>query len=223
MKTNQYIDQCGQRPVFGGIAVLIILVALSALVAVLMSILFGPDGEWSKSGVVGQWAGVLVAFVGFMLVLIQLHKETREIQNQTKWQVYSNGLTTLNVFVEHPELRTYFYDDNVPVPGGDPLKSQVFAAAEMLADHWESTLLSDDSLNADVNKLWLTYMLGVYCKSPALQEFLRDENEGYRYSGEFKNLLSKSHCEKMEEFRGGTITLDKLISGVMKLHPGSTA
>lgn len=199
MSANQYIgkfiDTCNRNPVLGVLVVLTVLAALvilSELVAVSISATISPDEGMSKSDAVGQWAGVVVAFVGFMLVLIQLHKETREIQNQTKWQVYSNGLTTLNVFVEHPELRPYFYGDNVPVPLAEPLKSKVFAAAEMLADHWESTLLSDDSLNANVNKLWLCYMRGVYCKSPVLQEFLKDENEGYRYSEKFKDILRKS-------------------------------
>lgn len=200
MNANQYINMPSSRPVFAGIAMLALLGTLTALV-VLVLVFFNSVEEWDGSGVIGQWAGVLVAIVGFMVVLIQLRRETSEIQNQTKWQVYSNGLTTLNVFVDYPELRPYFYDDNVALPDDPTKRNRIFAAAEMLADHWESTILSDSSLNIYVNDLWETYMRGIYCKSPALREFLEDKNEGYRYSAAFKDLLKQSFSEKTQMSR----------------------
>jgi hypothetical protein len=177
---------------------------------------FGGEAGWNASGAGGQWAGALVTLVGFAFVLVQLRRETKEIQNQTKWQVYSNGLTTLNVFVDHPELRPYFYDDNIPVPEDDKEKSRIFATAEMLADHWESTILSEESLDPNVHGLWLIYMMGIYCKSPSLREFLENENEGYRYSNKFKWILQNSDCHKINQFKMGKIQAEELLSDVMK-------
>lgn len=205
--------KCSQRPVLFAAVVLVVLVALSVFVANMVSMLFSNAGDWNASGAGGTWAGALVALVGFVFVFLQLTRETREIQNQTKWQVYSNGLTTLNVFVDHPELRCYFYGDEFPVPEDPVLKDQVFAAAEMLADHWESTMLSDDALNSEVDALWRIYMLGIYCRSPALREFLKNENEGYRYSDKFKNMFENFDCLKIKQFKAGGINARKLLSG----------
>jgi hypothetical protein len=208
MNLHHYIDKCSQRPMLSTFVVLILLipfVIFSVFVADMVSIYFNNNNEsWNASAAGGQWAGALVTFIGFVFVLVQLNRETREIQNQTKWQVYNNGLTTLSIFVDHPELRRYFYNDNVPVPEeseDNHLRSKVFAAAEMLADHWESTILSNASLNSNVIELWIIYMGGIYCKSPVLQEFLKNENEGYRYSDEFKNILKKYNCHDIKEFK----------------------
>lgn len=205
--------KCSQRPVLFAAVVLVVLVAMSVFVASMVSMYFSNSGGWNASGAGGTWAGALVALVGFVFVFLQLTRETREIQNQTKWQVYSNGLTTLNVFVDHPELRCYFYGDEFPVPEDPVLKDQVFAAAEMLADHWESTMLSDDALNSEVDALWRIYMLGIYCRSPALREFLKNENEGYRYSDKFKNMFKNFDCLKIRQFKAGGINARKLLSG----------
>lgn len=206
--------KCSQNPVLFTGVVLVALVILSVLVADMVSVYFRNAGEWNASGAGGTWAGALVALVGFIFVFLQLTRETKEIQNQTKWQVYSNGLTTLNVFVDHPELRAYFYGDELPVPEDTILKNQVFAAAEMLADHWESTMLSDDTLNSEVDELWRIYMLGIYCRSPALREFLKNENEGYRYSPKFKKFFTSFDCQNMKQFKAGEIGPKQLLSDV---------
>lgn len=211
---NHHFQNFGKKPTLFATIALILFVAFSIFVALVVSAFFSAEG-WNASSASGQWAGALITLVGFAFVLVQLERETKEIQNQTKWQVYSNGLTTLNVFVEHPELRCYFYGDNIPVPDDPILKSKVFAAAEMLADHWESTTLSDESLNTDVNELWLIYMLGIYCKSPVLREFLQNENEGYRYSDEFKNILKNFDCQKIKQFKAGEIDTKQLLSCVV--------
>jgi len=207
--------KCSQHPVLFAAAVLVALVIISVLVADMVSVYFSNAGDWNASGAGGTWAGALVALVGFVFVFLQLTRETREIQNQTKWQVYSNGLTTLNVFVDHPELRAYFYGDDLPVPENSVLKNQVFAAAEMLADHWESTMLSYDTLNSEVDALWRIYMIGIYCRSPALREFLKNENEGYRYSDKFKNMFKSFDCQKMKRFKAGEIDARQLLSDVV--------
>ncbi len=207
--------KCSQNPAVFAVVVLVALVIISVLVAEMISMYFSNAGDWNASGAGGTWAGALVALVGFVFVFLQLTRETREIQNQTKWQVYSNGLTTLNVFVDHPELRAYFYGNDLPLPEDAILKNQVFAAAEMLADHWESTMLSDDTLNNEVDALWRIYMLGIYCRSPALREFLKNENEGYRYSDKFKSMFKHFDCQKLKQFKAGEIDATQLLSGVV--------
>lgn len=142
----------------------------------------------------------LSTLAGFAALWWQLRSQQKTLASQTQWRVYDSGLKTLSMFVDSPKLRPYFYgnkDDNgvtetVPLPDDPIARHQVLAAAEVLADHWEATVLSEDDLAAAqvVNSMWARYMQDVYQRSPSLQYFLREEIEGFRYSEEFKTLLA---------------------------------
>lgn len=140
-------------------------------------------------------------FGGVVAVWWQLRSQQKTLALQYQWKVYDSGLTTLSIFVNRPELRPYFYgnkDDSgaaasLPVPQDPTLLHQVMAAAEILCDHWEATVLSETSLTRAqiVNTMWARYMQDVYHRSPSLQYFLREEIEGFRYSDEFKSLVAR--------------------------------
>lgn len=136
----------------------------------------------------GTWAGPVVTLVGFVLVRNQLRAERRALETQTNWQMYETSISILTVFVEKPELRQYFYD-NRPAPTEEPLRSRVLAVAELVADHLESIVLSQDVVEARTNVVWVRYMQGLYRRSPVLRSFLAPENEGYRYADVFLALL----------------------------------
>lgn len=142
----------------------------------------------------------LSTLAGFAALWWQLRSQQKTLASQTQWRVYDSGLKTLSMFVDSPKLRPYFYgnkDDSgvtetVPLPDDPIERHQVMAAAEVLADHWEATVLSEEDLAAAqvVNSMWARYMQDVYQRSPSLQYFLREEIEGFRYSEEFKTLVS---------------------------------
>lgn len=134
----------------------------------------------------GTWAGPVVTLAGFVLVRNQLRAERRALETQTSWQMYETSINILTVFVEHPEMRPYFYD-NCAAPRAEPLRSRVLATAELLADHMESVVLSRDAVEAKTAPVWVRYMQGIYRRSPVLREFLAEE--GYRYADDFLQLL----------------------------------
>lgn len=136
----------------------------------------------------GTWAGPVVTLAGFLLVRNQLRAERRALETQTGWQMYETGMNLLTVFVEHPEVRPYFYD-NRPAPTEEPLRSRVLATAELVADHLESVVLSQDAVEARTRAVWVRYMQGLYRRSPVLRAFVAPENEGYRYDAAFLDLL----------------------------------
>lgn len=140
--------------------------------------------NWEAVSAVGAWVGPVVTIIGFILVARQLRGERIALETQTGWQIYELSLSVLNMFVEHPELRPYFYD-NKPVPDLESEKNQVLAAAEVVADHLENIVLSRKSLGEETYAVWVKYMAGIYRKSPVLQGFLHPDSEGYRYSEEF--------------------------------------
>jgi hypothetical protein len=136
----------------------------------------------------GTWAGPVVTLAGFLLVRNQLRAERRALETQTCWQMYETSISILTVFVEHPEIRPYFYD-NRPAPTQEPLRSRVLATAELMADHMESVVLSQEAVEANTRSVWVRYMQGIYRRSPVLRTFLAPENEGYRYADVFLDLL----------------------------------
>lgn len=141
----------------------------------------------------GTWAGPVVTLAGFILVRNQLRAERRALETQTSWQMYETSISILTVFVEHPEIRPYFYDGK-PAPLEEPLRSRVLATAELVADHMESVVLSQDAVQANTGAVWVRYMQGIYRRSPVLRSFLAQENEGYRYADIFLDLMRASHA-----------------------------
>ena len=136
----------------------------------------------------GTWAGPVVTLVGFLLLRNQMRAERRALETQTSWQMYETSISILTVFVEHPEIRPYFYD-NRPAPAEEPLRSRVLATAELVADHMESVVLSRDAVEVNTRSVWVRYMQGLYRRSPVLRAFLAPESEGYRYADVFLDLL----------------------------------
>jgi hypothetical protein len=144
------------------------------------------EKEWIALTAIGAFILPLVTLGGFWLVIKQLRSEREALETQTREQVYQASLGILKMFVEHPDLRPYFYD-SIPMPVQNLEKSKVLAACEVMGDHWENILLSKKSLDEETLEVWKDYMQGIYSTSPSLKDFLL--HEGYRYSGNFLSLF----------------------------------
>lgn len=137
----------------------------------------------------------IITIAGFLLVIKQLKDAREALETQTREQVYQASLGILNMFIEHPGLRPYFYD-RVQLPTHEPERSKVLASCEIMGDHWENILLSKKSLDKETLTVWEDYMVGIYNTSPALAYFFL--HEGYRYSD---NFLQRLHQELPERSR----------------------
>ncbi|CAA6603745.1 hypothetical protein MTBLM1_120052 [Rhodospirillaceae bacterium LM-1] len=140
---------------------------------------------------IGTWLGPIITAVGFVFVWNQLKRERVSLETQTAWQVYGLSLNIQTLFIDNPELRPYFHDE-APMPVAEPERSKVLAMAEIICDHLESLVLSKEAMDIDVMNVWVPYMHGLYRKSPAIRDFLRHENEGYRYAKEFTDIISSA-------------------------------
>jgi hypothetical protein len=140
---------------------------------------------------IGTWLGPAITAVGFIFVWSQLKRERVSLETQTSWQVYGLSLNIQTLFIDNPELRPYFYEE-APLPEVEPGRSKVLAMAEIICDHLESLVLSKEAMDIDVMNVWVPYMQGLYRKSSVIRDFLRHENEGYRYAREFTDIISSS-------------------------------
>jgi len=142
-----------------------------------------------------DWVQAYATIVGFFFLHRQILLQRVEIQKQNDWAIYQSGIDSLSLFLEHPEIRPFFYKRDTPLPMEDSvLRNKVMTMAEVLSDHWEIVFLSKEKKGTIVDDMWLTYIKNIYYKSPTLQFFLREDIEGHRYADSFKKAI-KSECD----------------------------
>jgi hypothetical protein len=153
--------------------------------------LFPQAAEWPAK--VQAWtsvAGVLIATIGFILVLIQIHELKKAIRAETHGRIYDHAFEVQKVFIDHPEFRKYFYDGVSLQSGGIRRGSlehaQLLGFAELLADYLEHITLQCDNVPPHVRDAWTNYRRTLTTGSPLLKEFL-DANTGH-YSANFLAL-----------------------------------
>jgi len=172
------------------------------------------EKEWIALTAIGAFILPFITLGGFLLVIKQLRSERETLETQTREQVYHASLGILNMFVEHPDLRPYFYD-SIPMPLQTLDRSKVLAACEVMGDHWENILLSKASLDKKTLGVWKDYMVGIYRTSPSLQYFLL--HEGYRYSCDFLGHFHRDLSEVSKQQR--TIDLSNRVGGCELVRP----
>ncbi|WP_320067665.1 hypothetical protein [Micromonospora sp. RTGN7] len=72
-------------------------------------------------------------------------------------------------FIEHPEVRPYFYEGK-PVDVDDPNLQRVRAVAELVLDTFEWIWYRRKELNAEAEEGWMAYIFDTFYSSQALQE-----------------------------------------------------
>lgn len=198
---------------------------LVALTGILL-ILFYPDEQknWpERLNFVGAFLGPWVTVGGFMFLVKQLKDEKQALETQTNWEMYGSSIGVLNTFVEHPELRPYFYDARpLPAPSSDPcedaLRSKILAAAEVMADHLENIVNSgeDGVINEETYCVWIRYMKLMGKRSEALREILNVQphpsvdvaatgfGEGVRYNEILRRIVREGYCPASSDPAGAS-------------------
>lgn len=108
---------------------------------------------------------------------ILLRRQVRHGENLSRSQLYQQIAQQFirldEFFVDHPDLRPYFYADKLP-PTDGPGRERVLATAELIADVAESCVATDDVLGATQAGGWDKYFRYVYNLSPALRQYWQE-------------------------------------------------
>ncbi len=82
------------------------------------------------------------------------------------------------LFVDIPELRPYFYNDQ-DVPADEPMRAQVLATAELIVDLADSvsSMMRHSQLDLSDQAAWAE-ALAVYGRSPAVRLIIEDDGYG---------------------------------------------
>lgn len=123
----------------------------------------------------------IVGLVGAIASVGLLAWQTRAVAEQTKISnrisqasIISNSSNNLRevflIFIEHPELRPYFYESKNPPSRGDK-RTRLIVLAEMLGDIFEDGLVAHHRVPTDRSyNDWVKYCNTVLAASPILKE-----------------------------------------------------
>ena len=105
-----------------------------------------PMSEYESGALRRQTIGLVINFVGFLAVIgslsaaqLQLRQASHQTKIQIKDRTLANILTLDRVFLDHPELRPYFYEGK-DITEKDPMYPRVVAVAEMHMDVFDYVL-----------------------------------------------------------------------------------
>ena len=145
-----------------------------------------PLGLFGALFLLAAVAGVAVVAGGFWLCYRQLREMTRrgaEIAESLRIRVYGAAgqqmLTVDSLFLNHPELRPYFYSGQV-LSADDPLYPRALAMAELVLDYFNSVMRQMRHFPEMWPRVWWeSYLIDSFKNSPLLCEYLRSVGEWY--------------------------------------------
>ncbi|HEY2530521.1 MAG TPA: hypothetical protein VGJ20_21755 [Xanthobacteraceae bacterium] len=142
----------------------------------------------SITGLPAQWlemAQSVVAIVGFpvlILTMLMIWRQAKYAHHTAMSQVYqstANSFATVQMyFVDHPELRPYFYDGK-RLDASDPEYVRVTAVAEFWLHAVHNLTIHRRYMGEYPWYVWEGSLRDVYNESPILQHFLREHPHWY--------------------------------------------
>lgn len=120
---------------------------------------------------------------GVLVSLFFLWRQSRDQTLATRATIYQNITATMleidRYFIEHPELKKYFFD-NTPITKKHREYERVKSIAEMFLDFMDFTLEHKPGMEDYPWSQWENYFKSVYDTSPALRE-LWEEVKGLNW------------------------------------------
>jgi hypothetical protein len=134
-----------------------------------------------------EFLSLIISIAGFLMVittLIFLARQTREMTKQSKFvaeslrvSIYqgneSRSFEVDEIFINHPELRPYFYLGQ-DIEESDPAYNKVIAIADLMLDFLDSILLQPKFFGATfVRDSWGEVIADIFANSPILCRHLQ--------------------------------------------------
>lgn len=83
------------------------------------------------------------------------------------------------IFVDRPELRPYFYE-NEELPPDKRERDRVLAVAELLVDFMDNIVTQCHAMPADHRELWFAYFRDQHDSSPAIRAYWQESSRWYQ-------------------------------------------
>ena len=120
----------------------------------------------------------IISVLGFVAVVVSLIYVAQNIKTQV-YQSIGNQLIDINkVFVDHPELRPYFYEGK-EISKGSKLYGLATSIAEMRLDFYDSVLIQMKYFPKYFVVGWKETIRDVFAFSPIMRETLEIRRKWY--------------------------------------------
>lgn len=148
-----------------------------------------PRPTWADVGM------LFVTFAGFALTIYMIYDAAEAFKSSN----YSNASPMIldldKEFVEHPELRPYFYQDGtnqvVRANPGDTNYVQVMAMSEYMLDTFDSFLAQRVRYgHQKIDTDWTDWMKDTFSHSPTLAHYMKEHKNWYK-SGELYKVYQE--------------------------------
>jgi hypothetical protein len=127
---------------------------------------------------IGAAGSLLVAVVGFGVLIYQIKQLERAIRATTQGELYSQGFEILKFLGENSEIRAYFYEGKA-LAENDRARNLVLSATEIVADFFEHIVLQRPNLPEPVWQKWAIQIQNTYLNCPTLQEYFDIHKDMY--------------------------------------------
>jgi hypothetical protein len=118
----------------------------------------------------GDFLSVLALAISLVSIVLSVRYTVRGSKASAYDRATDLFLEIDRIFIEHPEMRAYFYG-NEKVPAGDPVVQRVEATAELILDVFEWVWRRQEELVQRDQEGWCTYILDSLRGSSALLDF----------------------------------------------------
>lgn len=137
------------------------------------------DVQWTDiAQAVAAIAGVIVALLGFLAILYQFRQLDLDLKSNTRGSIYEMAATVKQVFIDHPELMPYFFEDK-EISKSDDQYQRVIAVADLYCLYLEQIATQSESISAENRLSWLKYAAGIYRGSFVIRSYLNDKRDWY--------------------------------------------
>ena len=131
--------------------------------------------------IIAAITGILGVIIGAVIGGLFVQRATKrqievmllQSRGDVNERLYSQSLSIMKFFAEHPELRPYFYDNkDLNQSASDLEKSKVLTAAEMVGGFMELVALQVEEQPGEIQTRWKNYIVDAYNSSSVLREHL---------------------------------------------------
>jgi hypothetical protein len=127
---------------------------------------------------IGAIGSVLIAVIGFGILIYQIKQLERAIRGDTQSGLYTQSFEILRFLADNPEIRPYLYEGKV-LKMDDASYNLVMSATEIVADFFEHVVLQKPNLPANVWEKWAIQIVNTYSNSPTLQQHYASNKAAY--------------------------------------------
>ena len=127
---------------------------------------------------IGAIATPIISIIGFIFIFQQINQTNKSLKTQIHSSIYKLVFDVNGIFIDHPELRPYFYE-SLPIKQGDNDYNKVMNASELLLDFFEYVIVEEAHMDDKIVAGWKVYMKKMFLKSPSLKLFLDENKDQY--------------------------------------------